>query len=255
MLIKKVIEYPAYTGPEERRLYVYLPVGYDENKDKRYPVLYMFDGHNLFDDGDATYGKSWGLRDYLDFTDTQIIVVALECNHNPDNGRLSEYSPYDFEDSVFGPVVGRGNETLDWYVKELKPQIDKNFRTRPQRKYTFISGSSMGGLMSIYAVLRYNRYFSRCAALSPSLWVNYAGLRQLAKRSRLGPDTVVYMDYGSKEMGNWGGMSNGFPKMAEVLFKKRVFVNARIVPHGNHSEANWERQLPFVFETLMYGVE
>lgn len=255
MLLKDVVDYPAYTGVEDRQLYIYLPEGYDEDYERRYPVLYMFDGQNLFLDEDATYGKSWGLLNYLEESGTQLIVVAVECNTNPENGRLSEYSPWDFNDSTFGPVVGRGRETLEWFTKELKPVIDDNFRTLPDRRNTFIAGSSMGGLMSLYAVFCYNKYFSRCAALSPSLWVNYEGLRKMVRNTRIAPNTMVYMDYGSKEMGNWPGMRNGFTKMVEVLLKKPVFLNSRIVPHGNHSEASWERQLAFAIHSLMYGMD
>ena len=79
----------------ERKAYVYLPTTYDEDDDRRYPVIYMFDGHNLFSDDEATFGRSWRLADYLDYTDTQVIIAAVECNHEGDE-RLSEYSPVDF---------------------------------------------------------------------------------------------------------------------------------------------------------------
>ena len=106
MVEKWSIPYPAFTGAEPRNVYVYLPDGADGRE--RFPVLYMFDGHNVFFDEDATYGTSWGLGAYLDETDTRIMVVAVECNHSPDNGRLSEYSPFTFEDPQLGHVTGRG---------------------------------------------------------------------------------------------------------------------------------------------------
>ena len=119
MVEKWGIPYPAFTGAEPRNVYVYLPDGADGRE--RFPVLYMFDGHNVFFDEDATYGTSWGLGAYLDETDTRIMVVAVECNHSPDNGRLSEYSPFTFEDPQLGHVPGRGQETMDWFTQELKP--------------------------------------------------------------------------------------------------------------------------------------
>ena len=75
-----------------RKIWVYLPDDYDESR-KRYPVLYMFDGHNLFDDSLATYGKSWGIRDYLDGTHLPLVVIGQDCNHTG-NARLEEYSPF-----------------------------------------------------------------------------------------------------------------------------------------------------------------
>ena len=85
------ITIPELTGDEPRRAYVYLPDSWEMDPDLRYPVLYMFDGHNVFFDEDATYGKSWGMSEYLDATQTQIMVVAVECNHHPDNGRLGVF--------------------------------------------------------------------------------------------------------------------------------------------------------------------
>ena len=193
------VSYPAYTGKEDRNVYVYLPADYDMGEKRRYPVLYMFDGHNAFFDDHATYGKSWGLADYLDKTAAPLIVAAVECNHSPENGRLSEYSPYDFDNPHYGKFKGRGDETLDWFINTLKPYIDREFRTLKDRDHTFIMGSSMGGLMSLYAVLKYNKVFSRAACLSPSIWVSEEKLRDLIRNAPVLPDTVVYMDYGSRE--------------------------------------------------------
>lgn len=245
---------PELTGDEERRAYIYLPESYLHEPDRRYPVLYMFDGHNVFFDEDATYGKSWGMAEFMEFSDTQMIIAAVECNHHPDNGRLSEYSPFSFRDSHFGNIVGRGKATMRWMIKEFKPCIDQNFRTLPGRKYTFIAGSSMGGLMSLYAVLTYNRFFSRAAALSPSLWTNPAGIEHMIRRANLRPNTVIYMDYGSEELKNHTGMAKQFKKVSNMLLDRDIYLNTRIVPHGNHSEASWEKQIPFFIETLLYDL-
>ena len=70
-------------GTAERRAYLYLPACYDAEPERRFPVLYMFDGHNVFFDSHATYGKSWGMAEYLDRTRTPLIVAAVECNPRP----------------------------------------------------------------------------------------------------------------------------------------------------------------------------
>ena len=168
MIKKWSVSYPAVNGTEQRRAYVYLPTMYEAEPDRRFPVLYMFDGQNVFFDEDATYGKSWGVADYLDYTDTPLIVAAVECNAGPNNERLVEYSPYRFDDPTYGHFDGKGQATMSWYIHRFKPFIDRNFRTLPDREHTFIGGSSMGGLMSLYALLQYNDTFSRAAALSPS---------------------------------------------------------------------------------------
>lgn len=252
MINKWNITIPELTGDEERGVYLYLPESYNYDHFKRYPVLYMFDGHNVFFDSDATYGKCWGMKEYMDYTSTQMIIVAVECNHSPDNGRLEEYSPYPFSDPKLGKFTGKGRITLDWMVNTLKQDIDSRFRTLPDRAHTFIAGSSMGGLMSFYAVLAYNQYFSRAAALSPSLWVAPGKLEKLGKQAKLHPDTVIYLDYGSKELNRHPKMAQDFGKITSLLMERQILVESRIVPGGSHCEASWEKQIPFFMNTLLY---
>lgn len=252
MVQKWNVTFPAQNGPDERTAYLYLPESYQYEPERRYPVLYMFDGHNVFFDSDATYGKSWGMADYLDYTNTQLIVAAVECSHDPDNGRLKEYSPFPFSDPKFGRFKGTGRATMEWMVNVFKPDIDQRFRTLPDRANTYIAGSSMGGLMSLYAVFRYNSVFSRAAALSPSLWTNPDKLEKMVAKARVRKDTVVYMDYGSREMGFHEGMQEQFSAMAQLMLQRKIFLTARVVPYGDHCEACWEKQLPFVIHTLTY---
>lgn len=255
MIQKWDVAIPELTGNQRRGVYLYLPESYQYQPEQRYPVLYMFDGHNVFFDSDATYGKSWGLGEYLDYTDTQLIVAAVECSHDPNNGRLSEYSPYTFYEPNLGHVTGRGQITMDWMVNTLKPEIDRRYRTLPDRGHTFIAGSSMGGLMTLYAVLEYNRVFSRGAALSPSLWVAPDRIARLVRGADVTPDTVLYMDYGSHELGSHEVMAWQFGRIAEQLLGRGILLTCRLVPNGDHCEASWERQIPFFLGTLMYGLE
>ena len=252
MVITWNVTVPELTGDAPRKAYLYLPESYDREPDKRYPVLYMFDGHNVFFDSDATYGKSWGMKEYMDYTGTQLLIAAVECNHSPDNGRLREYSPFPFDDPKLGHFPGLGRKTMEWMIGSFKKDIDSRFRTLADRENTCIGGSSMGGLMSLYAVLEFNKVFSRAAALSPSIWVAPEKLERLARRASLGPDTVVYMDYGSEEMRGRAGMLRGFGRMAALLVERRVLVTSRMVPGGQHCEASWERQIPFFMNTLLY---
>lgn len=246
------ITIPELTEDEPRKAYVYLPESYHEDSDQRYPVLYMFDGHNVFFDSHATYGKSWGMKEYMDTTSTPLIIAAVECNHSPDNGRLKEYSPYSFKDPRFGSVTGKGRITMDWMTHTFKKEIDSRFPTIPDREHTFIAGSSMGGLMSLYAVFAYNRVFSRAACLSPSLWVDIQKISRLIERTRIRPDTMVYMDYGSEELKSHKGMLNQFQKVTSSLLNNHVMLDCRIIPGGEHCEASWEKQIPFFMNTLLY---
>lgn len=254
MVEKWDITIPELTGDSVRSAYLYLPESYQYEHAKRYPVLYMFDGHNVFFDSDATYGKCWGLKEYMDYTQTQLIIAAVECNHSPDNGRLKEYSPYSFSDPKLGKIEGLGKLTMDWMVNTFKKDIDRHFRTLPDREHTFIAGSSMGGLMSLYALLEYNAVFSKAAALSPSLWTNPSKISRLISQSAPLPQTVLYMDYGECELANHKNMLLGYSKITSALLEKGVLLDSRIVPGGTHCEASWERQIPFFMNTLLYQI-
>lgn len=243
------VKIPSLTGDKKRRAYAYLPFDYYYDEEKRYPVLYMFDGHNLFSDSEATYGKSWGLSDYLDRTRTPLIVVAVECNHEG-NGRLSEYSPVDFTYRNGSLIKGKGKKYMDWLVGTFKPYIDENLRTLPDRANTAIAGSSMGGLMTLYALAKYNRTFSRGAALSPSLWAYGTSLDAFIESGKFAKDTVLYTDYGSKEFDRAGIAKKNFISAVSALIGKSVNVTARIVEGGTHSEQSWEKQIPIFMRVL-----
>ena len=255
MLEKWDIAIPELTGDALRSVYVYIPDSCQEDPERRYPVLYMFDGHNVFYDEDATYGKSWGMLDYMDRTGTEMIIAAVECNHSPDGGRLSEYSPFTFSDPKLGHITGRGKTTMDWWVNTFKPLIDSHYPTLPDRRHTFIAGSSMGGLMSLYALLEYNTVFSRAAALSPSIWFAAEQLDAMIRSARLASDTVLYMDYGSREIRFHPNMRHRFGQVASFLIDREIQLSCRIVPGGDHCEASWERQIPFFFNTLLYNLQ
>lgn len=249
------ITIPELTGKKKRRLYIYLPESYDYDLDRRYPVLYMFDGQNVFFDNDASYGKSWGLKDYLEFAKTELIVVAVESNNSSYNGRIKEYSPVSFYDRDFGWIVGKGEKTMDWLVNELKPRVDVSYRTLPFRETTFIAGSSMGGLMTLYALTAYNDYFSRGAALSPSIDVNSRFIIGILKEAEFTPDTLIYMDYGEREFDGNEWVRNSFATACSIMIRKGIRCDFRIIPEGEHTEASWEKQNSFFINSLLYGLE
>ena len=249
MVKKWNVVIPKLSGDKPRRAYIYLPESYAKEPDKRYPVMYMFDGHNVFFDEDATYGKSWGMNAYMEKSGKQLIIVGVECNHEG-NGRLIEYSPFHFQNSEMGKIKGKGNVYMNWLVNTLKPYIDANYRTLPDRKNTIIAGSSMGGLMALYAVSTYNHIFQRAACLSPSLWVSPGKVLEMVARAHIRRDTTVYLDYGAQEIFNHAANEEAIISTAHLLMTKRVNLALRIVPDGNHSEASWEKQVPIFMECL-----
>ena len=249
MVIKWDVTVPPLTGEKLRRGYVYLPEDYDADPQKRYPVMYMFDGHNVFFDEDATFGKSWGMKAYLDKNPHDLIIVGIECN-NEGWRRLNEYSPVDFTYEQTGFIKGEGKVYMDWLVDTLKPYIDETYRTLRSREHTIIAGSSMGGLMTLYAVSWYNEVFGRGAALSPSLWVNQEATLNMLRSAEPKADTCIYMDYGTEELNNHFGNMEVLRGAVDILLQKEQRLTFRIVPGGSHCEASWEKQIPVFMQCL-----
>lgn len=249
MIKKWKVTIPKLTGETPRQAYIYLPASYEKNPEQRYPVLYMFDGHNVFFDKDATYGKCWGMKEYMQLSKKQLIIVAVECNHEG-NKRLIEYSPMHYENPFMGKVRGKGQTYMNWLVDTLKPYVDANFRTLPERENTVIAGSSMGGLMSLYAVTAYNHVFGKAACLSPSVWVDPGKVLDMVGKSHIRPGTNIYMNYGEVEMANHFAISETLVAVNHLLIGKHANTTFRIVPGGEHNEATWEKEIPVFMECL-----
>lgn len=227
-----------------RTLHIYLPKDYYESS-QQYPVMYMFDGHNLFYDQDATYGKSWGLKDFLDHYEKPLIIVGLECNHEG-NERLKEFSPYSFSIPKIGSIYGTGDQLMSWMATELKSWVDQRFRTYPQRECTGLGGSSMGGLMSLYGVIHYNKVFSKAACLSPAIFGCKERLIEEMAQKSISPDTRVYISLGSEEIPRGGYFQIqrlNDAKIFEEAFKSRGASSVfHIIEGGQHNEASWEKE-------------
>lgn len=246
MLIKEYIKLPALSGEAERRVYYYLPDDHAEGQ--RYPVLYMFDGHNLFYDSDATYGRSWRLGEYLQRTGAKVIVVGVECNH-AGNRRLCEYSPVDF--TFRGETIkGDGDIYMRWLTEELKPRTDDRFPTLADRAHTSIGGSFMGGLMSLYAVTEYNDVFSGAAALSPSLFMFGNRVPYFIGQACLAQDTRIFASFGTREFPRNSVHVARFLKTVEELKRKGACVTVKVTQGGTHSEQTWEGEIPFFMQAL-----
>ena len=255
MLIKQDFYFDALKA--NRRLHIRLP----DWGEPPYPVMYFFDGHNLFLNEDATYGKSWGLDEYCSGWDKPMIIVGIECSHE-DNGRLSEYLPYRTDTGWLQGIEPRGEATMAGLTQELKPYIDLSFPTIPFRECTGIAGSSMGGLMAAYAVVRYNRLFSKAACVSPSFFDLADRLFGDMDRSPISPDTRVFLSWGTME-GYWGIEDPNREDRESEVYHTLKAVADRVTAAGgraelycqvggHHCEADWERQLgrfmPFLWQ-------
>ena len=231
-----------------RRVLIYLPPDYATSK-KRYPVLYMHDGQNIFDDLTSFAGE-WGVDETLDSISDhkgEMIVVAID---HGGTHRINEYCPYDMSEGPNGEKYGKGEgeKYVDFLVKTLKPFVDKNYRTLKSKQNTFIAGSSMGGLISMYAVLKYPKLFGGAGIFSPSFWIGPKIFDDIkAKGNKV--NTKIYFYCGEQEGENMAPYTEkAFSEMRKVSNSKMVCV---IRPEGKHSEWVWKEEFPLFYLWLM----
>ena len=225
-----------------RRVWVYLPESYGASR-KKYPVLYMHDGQNVFDAATSFSGE-WGVDEALDTLGPQVgetIVVAID---NGGDKRLNEYAPYDME--KYGK--GEGDQYVDFIVKTLKPYIEKNFRVKKCRKHRFIAGSSMGGLISFYAMLKYPKTFGGAGVFSPAFWIVPQLKEGLAEKARK-VKGKIYFFAGKQES------ESMVPDMLAVFEQmnqhSKATMTSVIRTEGKHAEATWRQEFPLFYKWLM----
>ena len=235
MVKKWSVSYPAVNGTEQRRVYVYLPTMYEADPDRRYPVLYMFDGQNVFFDEDATFGKSWGVADYLDYTDTPLIVAAVECNAGANNERWWSIRPT-VRRPQFGHFDGTGQATMTGIstVQTLhRPQLPHSARPGAHLHRRQQHGRPDEPVRP-FAV---QRHFQPCGG-AVAVHLGVAGKASgLVGRAKLEPGTVLYMDYGSREMGNHDGMRCGFAEMCAKVMTRGIHLTSASCPAATHERS------------------
>lgn len=196
--------FPVYmtSFQQDRLIRVYLPYNYDKES-KYYPVIYMHDGQNVFQDVDAIGGHSLKLEEYLNTHQLEVIVVGIDQNSED---RVNEYCPWkcgEYSKKILGKESfdgGRGSEYVDFIVNELKPFIDNKYRTL--RDSTAIAGISLGGLISTYAMCRYPQIFKHVTVISSAFYRNQEEIEKLVQESDLSLVENFYLDCGTKESGN-----------------------------------------------------
>ena len=232
-----------------REVTVYLPAGYDDRDDRRYPVLYMQDGQNLFD-AERAYipGQHWKLKEAADTaigerTATPMIIVGVD---HAGIGRMDEYTPTKDEKHKGG---GRADDYVRMLVEELKPLIDERYRTLPDAANTGIAGSSLGGLLSLHAVLTRRDVFGRAAVMSPSVWWGQRAILETVKAYD-GPPPRLWADTGGRE--GLEALQNA-RALRDLIASKgwgeeslRYYEDRR----ADHSERAWERRVRTVLEFL-----
>lgn len=247
MIIKETIHIPYLKC--DRKLHIYIP---DHKTQENFPVLYMFDGHNLYFDEDATYGKSWGLKEYLDYKKAQLIVVGIECSHEG-RERLNEFSPYTFHSPSLGYVKGSGKQFFDWMIHDLKPYIDTNYPTLKDNANTYVGGSSMGGLMAVYGGAMHSNIYSKAICVSTAYSSGFDMLMNDIKSQKDYNNSQFYFSFGEYEAMDkdyFALMTNKNTQCANLLQKKGAKTYINCVLKGMHCEASWEKEIPTFMEEL-----
>jgi predicted alpha/beta superfamily hydrolase/glycosidase len=229
----------------ERTLRVYLPPSYGQGE-RRYPVIYMHDGQNLFDEA-TSYAGEWGVDEAMNRLAAErgfeAIVVGID---NGGDKRMTELNPW--SNTRFG--TGEGEAYVSFIVNVVKPYIDATYRTQPGRETTAVMGSSMGGLISDYAIHRHPQVFGKAGVFSPSYWIAPEAYAY-ASQHPLPADARVYLYMGGRE----GEESvPDVQRMVEVLAQapQRQAFTLHLVPEAQHNEAAWraefERAVRWMFE-------
>lgn len=220
----------------KRKVRLYLPPGY-ATSGKRYPVLYMHDAQNLFDNATA-YSGEWKVDETMDALSKsgqlELIVVGID---NGQDKRMTELNAWSSD--RFG--AGEGEKYMDFIVKVLKPVIDKDYRTLPDRANTAIMGSSMGGLISHYAINQYPQVFSKAGVFSPAYWTAQP-VFDFVKDKQAPKDARIFMLMGGEE---GGSMVGDALRVADLMAKTGHPANNllyKIVPGAQHNEGFWSAE-------------
>lgn len=242
----KPVTIPGFEG--ERRLTLYLPHDYDRTEE-RYPVAYMWDGQNLFGD-QGSFAGGWRLHHALDMRATRgkrvPIVVALHHGVS----REEELVPWPVQDGA----EAKADLLLDWVTGTLMPMVEKELRVLTGPEHTMVGGSSLGGLLSLYAFFRHHDRFGKALCMSPSLWVAEGKIFEYVARARCAGDPRLYLDCGAKEAN--GIVIEHAEWMAQLLERKGFWKGYHMIwrpdPRGDHNERAWRRRLPRALHYL-YG--
>ena len=246
-LISEDFEMPQLN--KKRKIWALLPHDYEQS-DESYPVMYLQDAQNLFNE-QAQFGN-WEIDKKLavmsEYKIGKIIIIAIE---HAEKDRIKEYN---VGKTVLG--AGQGKKYIRFITDTLKPFVDKKFRTKRQREYTGIGGSSMGGLVSIFSGLMYPEVYGKLMIFSPSLWVvpkmDFSGI-DFNEPS----DTKIYLYAGGDESATMVQLVKKFKKnMIENEFvANKMKIKLSINNEGTHSETYWSDEFPKAIEWLFFNTK
>lgn len=219
---------------KKRRVWIYLPKNYKMSS-KNYPVIYMHDGQNLFDQS-LSYNGEWEVDETLDqlFEEIGLELIVVGIEHGGTE-RIDEYAPWE----VIGYTSSQQGELYIRFIKEnLKPFVDSNYRTDSGQSQTGIMGSSLGGLMSFYAALKYPDTFGKAGVFSPSFESVRISDIFIEQHSKI-QDVKMYFLAGNQESEQMVDlMHNAIELMTNSGFPKKN-IKSEVIKGGEHNEMLW----------------
>lgn len=256
-----VLVWPALKSRElggAREILAYLPPslahrGGRRADGRRFPVLYFHDGQNVFDERTSFVGE-WRADETLEELSGEGFEAIAVAIPNGGEARMDEYNPWrerNFIGRGKAVVGGKGDDYLAWLVGSVKPLIDRSFPTRAEREATAVIGSSMGGLISLYALMTYPAVFGIAGVMSPSLRWNDYGVLSLIEGGPRTPSRI-HLDMGGRE---WRGMTRDARRLRDLLVgrgwqlgRDLNYVEER---YARHNEQAWARRLPDALRFLL----
>lgn len=246
LLISDEFEIPQLN--KTRKVWALLPHDYDSSNET-YPVMYLQDAQNLFNE-EASYGN-WEIDKKLavmaEYKIGKIIIIAIE---HAEEERIREYN---VGKTILGK--GQGKQYLKFITETLKPFVDTNFRTKPERQHTGIGGSSMGGLISVFCGLIYPKVYGKLMIFSPSLWV--VPKLTIDSENENNDDTKIYLYAGGEESDNLIEQVKNFKNnmIASEFVKDKMKINLSINLEGKHNETYWSDEFPKAIEWLYFDTK
>lgn len=232
---------PQLASPQlnnQRDIFVWLPTSY-HSTEQRYPVIYMHDGQNLFDRALGFAGNEWEVDETLSRLIEENIEAIVVGIPNTDK-RAQEYNPFPHFWN------GNGSQYLAFIVDTVKPIVDRDFRTLPDREHTGTIGSSMGGLISLYAFFQRPDVFGFAGVMSPAFWIGGGSIYPYVEQQPF-VEGKIYLDNGTREQ--------SARRMKHLLIEKGYCLKDNLLhvveTDGEHNEAAWARRLPNALRFLL----
>jgi predicted alpha/beta superfamily hydrolase len=254
--IKRHRAFPSKILGNQRDVLVYLPRGYRRLSRRRYPVLYLHDGQNVFDAATSFAGVEWGVDETAERLIKENLIEPLIIVAVPNMGeqRVDEYAPtrgvIDAKAKRKKRSKGLARKYGYFLINELKPFIDRKYRTNPGAEFTGLGGSSLGGLATLAIGILYPQSFSRLMVMSPSIWWDDFAVYRLVDAIERKPPLKIWLDTGTAEAG-WEQARELLNRLIEKGWKPQKDIQYMEATGADHSEAAWaarvEPALRFLF--------